>query len=81
MLMTSNAMNESNVTVDSLSYKELQGLAMSLNLPGKMKVSFVCMRFITTLRDRYLIIARGVGGGDQGPTEPQRRGRDDDLGS
>lgn len=35
-------MNESNVTVDSLSYKELQGLAMSLNLPGKMKVSFVC---------------------------------------
>ena len=41
----------------------------------------MCMRFITTLRDRYLIIARGVGGGDQGPTEPQRRGRDDDLGS
>lgn len=25
-------------TVDSLSYKQLQALAMSLNLPGKMKV-------------------------------------------
>lgn len=29
----------STLTVDSLSYKELQGLAMSLSLPGKMKVS------------------------------------------
>ncbi|KAK4012493.1 hypothetical protein OUZ56_024732 [Daphnia magna] len=27
----------STLTVDSLSYKELQGLAMSLSLPGKMK--------------------------------------------
>jgi hypothetical protein len=26
------------ITVDSLSYKELQVLAMSLSLPGKMKV-------------------------------------------
>ena len=25
--------------IDELSYKELQALAMSLNLPGKMKVS------------------------------------------
>ncbi|KAI9553351.1 hypothetical protein GHT06_021249 [Daphnia sinensis] len=33
----SNCHQPSTLTVDSLSYKELQGLAMSLSLPGKMK--------------------------------------------
>ena len=30
----------STAPLEEMSYKELQGLAMALNLPGKMKVSF-----------------------------------------
>ena len=33
-------MDEHKVAVNSLPYKELQTLAMSLNLPGKMKVTY-----------------------------------------
>ena len=59
--------------VESLTYKELQGLAMALNLPGKMKVSFLfcflfffhlfhfyCSRWLISNRVFTIYIQQGV---------------------
>lgn len=49
----------STLTVDSLSYKELQGLAMSLSLPGKMKVSNEPQLCLCSLREaNYLFLTQ-----------------------
>lgn len=70
----------STLTVDTLSYKELQSLAMSLSLPGKMKV-LIHFREITHLT--YLIIfpARCFSGSHQSSTKQQRRSCRFDFGS
>lgn len=38
--MSTSTPSVHNTPLDKLSYKELQVLAMSLNLPGKMKVIY-----------------------------------------